>query len=90
MDAVALDEVLLKDPDGTWFFIHVPKSVRDRWKPSEHRGTIKVTVTVGSTTYDASLLPWADGSAQVSVGRTVREREGLHEGDLVHATLTLR
>lgn len=87
MDSAAIVEILVKDAGGTWFFLHVPTAVRQAWKDFENRGRIKVRVTIGTSVYDATMLPWADGSAQVSVGKKVRDQQGLREGDLVHATL---
>jgi uncharacterized protein DUF1905 len=80
MKPQTLDVVLEKDQDGTWHYVHVAKGVRDAYKSLERRGTIAVTVTIGSSTWPASMLPWADGSAQISINKKVREKENLQVG----------
>jgi len=66
-----------QDKDGTWWFAHVPREVRERLKRYEKRGNIAVIATIGRTTWDASLMPWADGSAQIVLKKHVREAEDL-------------
>jgi len=44
---------------------------------------VTVTATIGGTSWDGSLLPWADGSAQLVVKKGIRDREGLELGQLV-------
>lgn len=75
--------VVERDPDGTWHYVHVPREVRAAYASLQRRGAVAVTVTLGASTWDASILPWADGSGQVSVGRAVRRREGVEAGDEV-------
>jgi hypothetical protein len=81
---------LQRDHDGTWWFVHVPKEVRQAFKHLERRGTTPVHVTVGGTSWAASLMPWADGSAQIVVNAAVRRREGLHLGQQVEVMVSAR
>ena len=90
MDPATVTGELLKDVDSDRHFLRVPAEVRRAWSHLARRGAIRVTVTVGGSSWDASMLPWADGSAQVSVGAVVRRREGLREGDTVTAVLRPR
>ena len=64
------------DRDGTWWYVHVPKNIRDTLKQYEKRGIVPVTVIIGKTAWDGSMLPWADGSAQISVNKRIRDKEG--------------
>lgn len=73
--------VLERDVDGTWWFVHVPTEVRRAFRHLERRGHVPVRVTIGGSSWAASLMPWADGSAQVVVDARVRAREGLALGD---------
>jgi Domain of unknown function (DUF1905) len=80
MEQAVFAGVLERDKDGMWWYVHVPKHIRDTLKHLEKRGTIPVTATIGHTTWNASLLPWADGSAQITITRTVRDGEALMLG----------
>lgn len=68
---------LERDKDGTWWYVHVPAEIRQSFKPYEKRGIVSVTATVGATSWPGSMLPWADGSAQISVNKAVRTKEHL-------------
>jgi len=81
---------LEQDKDGTWWYVHVPKSVRDQFKHHEKRGIIHVTVTIGNTTWDGSMLPWADGSAQITISQKVRTNERLKLGSKLAVTVQPR
>ena len=78
------------DADGTWHYLHVPVEVRAGWAEHARRGSIRVTATLGGTSWDGSLLPWADGSAQLSIPARVRARERLVAGEVVSVSLALR
>jgi hypothetical protein len=81
---------LERDKDGTWWYVHIPKRVRERLKHAERRGAIPVAATVGESSWEGSLLPWADGSAQLVVKKDVRARERLRLGDEVVVKIGLR
>jgi hypothetical protein len=87
MEAMTFAAPLERDKDGTWWYVHVPAEIRSHWRHLARRGFIKVTATVGRYTWAGSLVPWADGSAQLSIGRDVREREQLDLGDEVTVRL---
>lgn len=74
---------LERDKDGTWWYVHVPAEVRYKLKDYEHRGIIKVVVTIGDTSWDGSILPWADGSGQISMNKQVRTQESLELGEIL-------
>ncbi len=78
------------DKDGTWWYIHVPKKIRDAFKQYEKRGITPVNVTIGNTTWEGSMLPWADGSAQISVNKKIRNKEGLELGDTLLVNVSPR
>lgn len=78
------------DKDGTWWYVHVPKKIRDAFKQHEKRGIVHVTATIGKTTWEGSMLPWADGSAQISVGKNIRDKESLKLGDAVSVSVLPR
>ena len=81
---------LEKDSDGTWWYVHIPTQVRQVFAAYQRRGIVPVTATIGTTSWDGSLLPWADGSAQLSVNKRIRKAEGLELGDELVVTLRVR
>lgn len=89
-DEVTVSDTLEVDEDGTWHYLHVPTEVRAGWAEHARRGSIRVTATLGASTWDGSLLPWADGSAQLSVNAAIRAREHVAAGDRITVTLRLR
>ena len=60
------------------------------FKPLEKRGTIQVTATIGDSTWDGSMLPWADGSAQVVINKKIRTHEQLELGRELTITIEPR
>ena len=90
MDALQFSALLERDPGGTWWYVHVPSDVRSALQAHARRGVIAVSATVGRTTWDGSLLPWADGSAQLGVNARIRGRERLELGQEVAVTVRPR
>ena len=77
MDKITFNSTLECDKDGTWWYAHVPSDVRKSLRGFEKRGSVRVKATIGLSTWEGSLLPWADGSAQISINKEVRSKEGL-------------
>lgn len=71
------------DKDGTWYYVHISKQIRDQYKRLESRGSIPIVARVGSSIWHAGMLPWADGSAQISINKKVRTQEAIRLGDEV-------
>ena len=90
MESLSFTATLERDKDGTWWYAHVPKEIRQALKHLENRGTIPVDATVGQTTWPASLLPWADGSAQIVIKKAIREKEHLSLGDTIAVSVRER
>ena len=90
MQQIAFTSILERDKDGTWWYVHVPKHIRDQLKHLERRGTIAVSATIGRTTWHASMLPWADGSAQITVNKKVRDKEALTLGQELEVLIVPR
>lgn len=80
---------------ASWHFLTVPDDVSDDIEArteDERRGfgSVRVRVTIGSSTWSTSVFPDASRAAYVlPVKKAVREREGLAEADRVAVTLEL-
>ena len=79
-------EVWEHDGDGAWHFLSVPEAEADDIEEvaSGTRrgfGSVRVEVTIGTTTWRTSLFPDAKRATYVlPVKRAVREAEGLRVG----------
>lgn len=72
------------DP-GSWHFLTLPGDVADDLAveagPREGFGSVRVVVTIGSTTWRTSVFPDAGlGSYVLPLKKPVRVAEGLHAG----------
>ena len=80
--------------DAAWRFVTVPPDVADEIRmvsgPPRGFGSVRVEVTVGSTTWRTSVFP--DSSARtylLPMKKAVRVAEDLEDGDEVAVTLRL-
>lgn len=90
MEPLSFIAKLQQDKDGTWWYVHVPEEIRLALKAHERRGIIAVTATIGATSWEGSMLPWADGSAQLSVNKAIRSKEGLELGQEMTVKVVVR
>jgi hypothetical protein len=84
------------DGVGGWHFLTLPAAVmeelRDEAPPAGPGfGSIRVTVTLGCSTWDTSVFPdKASGSFVLPVRKEVRRANQLFAGDAVDAALRVR
>lgn len=80
---------------AAWFFLSLPTSLADEIADvAEGRtagfGSVRVEVTVGTTTWHTSLFPdRTHGTYLLPVKKSVRRAEGIEPGDDVHVHLRL-
>ena len=83
------------DGPGAWHFLSVPEAVADEIEEACRTsasafGSVRVAVTVGSTTWATSLFPDRKRATYLlPVKRTVREAEGLAPGSVVAVELAV-
>ncbi|MEW1833342.1 DUF1905 domain-containing protein [Microbacterium sp. NPDC079995] len=75
-----------------WYFVplssEASEDIRDVPRPGRGFGSVPVQVTVGSSSWRTSIFPdAARGVYVLPLKRSVREREGISEGDTVKARL---
>ncbi len=81
--------------EGGWRFVTVPTDVADEiadLTAGNRRGfgSVKVTVTVGGTSWQTSVFPdGAKGTYVLPMKKSVRNAEGLEDGDDVPVRLEL-
>ena len=59
-------------------------------RPMAVRGLVPITVTLGNTTWDTSLMPKGDGTHFIALNAKVRNSEGVAVGDRVKLSFRLR
>ena len=81
--------------DGAWRFVTVPEDVSDEvdevvGDATGGFGSVRVEVTVGSTTWRTSLFPSTEeGAFVLPVKKAVRTAEGLGDDDPLEVTIRL-
>ncbi len=74
--------------DG-WTFLSVPPDESEEIRaysasqPPAGFGSVRVSVTIGGSTWQTSVFPNADGSYALPVKKSVRRAEGIDAGDVV-------
>ncbi|TCC42010.1 DUF1905 domain-containing protein [Kribbella speibonae] len=80
--------------EGSWYFVTVPEDVSDEITDlTEGRrrgfGSVRVTVTVGGSTWQTSVFPTKTGTYVLPVKKPVRTAENLLDGSSVDTQLEL-
>jgi hypothetical protein len=80
-----------RDEPGGWFFVSLPFEVSDEIEATaapKGFGSVRVEVTVGSTTWRTSVFPSSEEKTYVlPVKKQVRVAEGLDDGGSCRVTL---
>jgi len=76
----------INEPGG-WWYVRVPKEIRDVLKPLEVRGYTKIIVTVGKTAWETSMMPLGGGIAMIALKAEARKTESLEEGQQISLTI---
>jgi hypothetical protein len=88
-------ELWLHEGEAPWHFVTLPREIADEIEETGKEvrrgfGAVKVSVTIGSTTWATSLFPDTKAASYVlPVKRMVREREGLAAGDTVSVSIVV-
>lgn len=79
----------------TWIFVSTPPDVAERIRdeaaarPPAGFGSVRVTATIGGSTWATSVFPGAEDRYDLPVKKAVRRAEGLEAGDRVRVRLEL-
>ena len=87
-------ELWESDAMGAWVFVTVPGDISDDIRiesgPPTGFGSVRVEVTIGTTTWRTSVFPDKSEDAYIlPVKRAVRDAEGLEPGDVAGVSLVL-
>ncbi len=79
--------------DMGWHFVTLPKKLSEEIKEVGKiygAGFIKVKATVGDSVWVTALFPHKMSKAYLlSIKKNIRKKEGIWEGDIIQASLTL-
>ena len=93
-DVTFTAELWMHGGEGGWHFVTLPteaaEQVEDAAPPRAGFGSVRVTVTIGESTWSTSLFPDRKSASYVlPVKRAVREANDLLAGDVVTVTLVV-
>ncbi|PID31599.1 hypothetical protein CR970_04665 [Candidatus Saccharibacteria bacterium] len=83
-------KVCLFPQDNGWHYVPVPREFTATLKPLADRGLVAVRATVGSSTWDTSLLPMGDGTQFIPLPASVRRKEKIALDSAIKVVFTPR
>jgi hypothetical protein len=93
IEGTATGPVLRWSGEAAWYFLALPLDLADEIRARTERvgfGSVRVTATIGGTTWATSVFPEsASGAYVLPVKAAVRRAEGIDDGDVVTARLTI-
>lgn len=76
--------------EGGWVHVGVPEAITEATAIHADRGLVAITVTLGDSTWDTSLLPKGDGTQFIPLKAKVCDAENIEIGDRVSLSFELR
>ena len=77
--------------DGAWHFVTLPKNLYTEIRGIHGKGMVPIRTTVYKTTWDNSLFPHTQSQSYIlAIRKSVRNAEGIFEGDEIPVSFVLR
>lgn len=76
--------------ENGWHLVRVPTKLSKPLEILADRGLIAVQVTIGSSSWSTSLLPYGDSSHFIPLPAKVRKKESIGLNDKIKVIFTLR
>ncbi len=83
-------EVKIFPLENPWIYVSMPLGYTEMFKGEADRGLVAVTVTIGKSTWNTSLMPMGDGTQFIPLNAKVRKNEGIEVGNQVEGYFELR
>lgn len=83
-------EVRIFAVKSPWIYVSVPKKYTAMFQPFADRGLVAITVTLGNSVWNTSLMPMGDGTQFIPLPARVRKSEGAQIGDRIKLAFALR
>lgn len=75
---------------GAWYYVRVPVSQTRLFSKLFGLGLVPITVSLGLSNWDTSLLPMGDKTYFIALKAAIRKKEGVKVGDFVRLEYRLR
>lgn len=76
--------------ENGWHYVQLPPKYTEITKDFADRGLVPVTIKLGDTSWDASLLPKGDGTLFIPLNAKVRKKENVSIGDRIKIDFQVR
>lgn len=70
--------------EAGWYFVYLPKDLVDKIKKVKNnaKGFVKIQVKLGKSIWQTSLFPFTkEKTYLICIKKSIREKEGIYEGD---------
>jgi hypothetical protein len=84
------DIVKIFQMQNPWFYIIVPPEIVLATKERAYRGLIPITVTLGKSVWNTSILPMGNGIKFIPLKALIRKNENIDAGSKIELTFILR
>jgi len=75
---------------GGWWYVRVPAEIHEVVKPLMVRGSLRLSVEIGKTQWNATTMPLGGGVSMIPIKVEIRKAERLEEGQQLSVTITPR
>ncbi len=69
--------------ENPWIYVSVPRECTEIFAGFMDRGLLPITVTLGKSTWNTSLMPKGDGTHFIPLSATIRKAERVGVGDTI-------
>ncbi|MEY2672112.1 MAG: hypothetical protein RL687_536 [Candidatus Parcubacteria bacterium] len=76
--------------DGGWHFVTIEKKIFNEIRAIYPKGLIRIEVNIGDSIWQTSLLPHTSyGEYLIAIKKSIRNTEGLFDGDMVDISFVI-
>jgi len=86
---IAKGKVRVFPQKGGWVYLPIHQTYADLKINKPKWGLVPATITIGSTTWKKSLLPFGDGTLFIALNEKVRRAENIKIGDVITAKFSI-
>jgi len=90
MENTFIVPVCLFEREKGWHYVSVPSELSTPYENLAERGLIAITVRIGSSSWETSMLPMGDGTHFIALPAKVRQKEKLSLGSMAEISFTIR
>ena len=83
-------EVTIFPVENPWVYVSVQENYTEMFRDVAERGLVAITVTLGNSTWNTSLMPMGDGTQFIPLNAKVRKAEDIEIGDHIELSFVLR